>query len=172
MKLTIGTSRLNRLRSSRPGFIEGGVPPPNGGSRGVPPPNGGYSFYWRGVGEGGGGRLVGGDGGGRLVGGEGGGGRLVGDKRSTFPIKDDAGYIGYLTDYEDDMVSDGGCGRDGGRDGGSICSTVTRRRRELLASDSDVSFSNCMMMIITICGLLLLFLFAVSSWGVPPPRRL
>jgi hypothetical protein len=49
---------------------------------------------------------------------------------------------------------------------------VARRRRELLGSDSDVSFSSCMMMIVTICGLLLLFLFAVSSWGVPPPRRL
>ena len=137
MKLTIGTSRLNRLRSSRPGFIEGGVPAVGGG-----------------------------------------GGRLV--RRSTFPVKDDAGYIGYLTDDEDDMVSgDGGSGCGGGCGGGcgsgcgsgSICSTVARRRRELLASESDVSFSNCMMMIIMICGLLLLFLFAVSSWGVPPPRR-
>ena len=118
MKLTIGTSRLDRLRSSRPGFIEGGVLPPNGGN-----------FV-----------------------------RLAGGRRSSFPVKDDAGYIGYLTDDEDDS--------------GGVCSTVARRRRELLGSESDVSFSSCMMMIVTICGLLLLFLFAVSSWGVPPPRRL
>jgi hypothetical protein len=49
---------------------------------------------------------------------------------------------------------------------------IRRRRRELLGSDADVSFSNCMLMMITVCGLLMLFLFAVSPWGVPPPRRL
>jgi hypothetical protein len=79
-------------------------------------------------------------------------------RRSSFPIKDDAGYIGYLTDDEHEVVSGG--------------STVVRRRRELLGSDADVSFSNCMLMMITVCGLLMLFLFAVSPWGVPPPRRL
>ena len=89
-------------------------------------------------------------------------------RRSTFPVKDDAGYIGYLTDDEDNMVSSGGSGGSGGY----LSSTVARRRRELLGSDADVSFSNCMLMMITVCGLLMLFLFAVSPWGVPPPRRL
>jgi hypothetical protein len=79
---------------------------------------------------------------------------------SSFPIKDDAGYIGYLSDDES-----------GGGD--RHCdSTVARRRRELLGSNADVSFSGCLFMMITVCGLLMLFLFAVSPWGVPPPRRL
>jgi hypothetical protein len=82
---------------------------------------------------------------------------------SSFPIKDDAGYIGYLSDDES-----GGGNRDRDRDS----TVVSRRRRELLGSDADVSFSNCMLMMITVCGLLMLFLFAVSPWGVPPPRRL
>jgi hypothetical protein len=78
--------------------------------------------------------------------------------KSSFPIKDDAGYIGYLSDDESDD-----------RDSNVM---IRRRRRELLGSDADVSFSNCMLMMITVCGLLMLFLFAVSPWGVPPPRRL
>jgi hypothetical protein len=78
--------------------------------------------------------------------------------QSSFSIKDDAGYIGYLSDDESDD-----------RDSNVM---IRRRRRELLGSDADVSFSNCMLMMITVCGLLMLFLFAVSPWGVPPPRRL
>ena len=49
---------------------------------------------------------------------------------------------------------------------------VRRRRRELLRTDADISFSGCLFMMITAVGLLFLFLFAVSPWGVPPPRRL
>jgi hypothetical protein len=45
-----------------------------------------------------------------------------------------------------------------------------RRRQELLGS--DMSFSSCLMLFVTVCGLLLLFLFAASPWGIPPPRRL
>lgn len=75
-------------------------------------------------------------------------------RRRSFPLKDDAGYIGYLTDGED-ADSD---------------AEIRRRRRELVGS--DVSFSNCMLMMITVCGLIMLFLFAVSPWGIPPPRRL
>jgi hypothetical protein len=77
-------------------------------------------------------------------------------RRSSFPLKDDAGYIGYLSDDESGVPG----------------STMVSRRRELLGSDADVSFSNCMMLMITVCGLLMLFLFAVSPWGVPPPRQL
>jgi hypothetical protein len=80
-------------------------------------------------------------------------------RRRSFPLKDHAGYIGYLTD-----------GEDAGADAGAEAGEIRRRRRELFGS--DVSFSNCMLMMITVCGLILLFLFAVSPWGVPPPRRL
>jgi hypothetical protein len=55
-------------------------------------------------------------------------------------------------------------------DEGDVLNVVHRRRRELIGS--DISFSDCMFMIITVGGLLMLFLFAVSPWGVPPPRRL
>ena len=115
-------------------------------------------------------RCGGGDGGG----GGGGGGGII-KKRSrpafmeplpsfisssaSFPLKDDAGYIGYLTDDESDSGS-----------GGEVMNIVERRRRQLLGS--DISFSACMLMMIIACGLLMLFLFAVSPWGIPPPRRL
>jgi hypothetical protein len=55
--------------------------------------------------------------------------------------------------------------------GSSISTVVAQRRRELLGSHSDISFSECLFMMITVCGLLMVFLFAVSPWGVPPPRR-
>ena len=140
----------------RPAFMEG-LPPPYGGSYarltsgvvsgGVPPPYGGSK------------RVPASE---DMVSGvEGGGEELMRRRRrsSSFPIKDDAGYIGYLSDDES-----GGGDRDS--------TVVSRRRRELLGSDADVSFSNCMLMMITVGGLLMLFLFAVSPWGVPPPRRL
>ena len=145
---------------SRPAFMEPmpprggpqgvpqGVPPPCDG-KGVPPPYDGNYV-----------RLVEGGGGG----GVGGGGALRMRKiSSSFPLKDDAGYIGYLTD-DDDSGSNSGSSSDEGR------RMVRRRRRELMGS--DISFSSCMFMMIIACGLLMLFLFAVSPWGVPPPRRL
>ena len=119
---------------SRPAFMEPLVGTP-GVPQGVPPPNGGG----------------------------GGGGALRMRKRSSsFPLKDDAGYIGYLTDDDESGSGDEG--------EGDVMSVVDRRRRELMGS--DISFSGCMFMMITVCGLLMLFLFAVSPWGVPPPRRL
>jgi len=140
---------------SRPAFMEPlrnplGVPPPNGG-KGVPPPNGGNYVRLAGAAEGG----DGGD-----VGGGHGSGLRMRRRSSSFPLKDDAGYIGYLSDDES-----GGSGDDGG-----VLRVVDRRRRELIGS--DISFSGCMFMMIMVCGLLMLFLFAVSPWGVPPPRRL
>lgn len=68
-------------------------------------------------------------------------------------FRDDVGYIGYLTDVED---SDGG---------------VRRRRRDLLALDSDVGFSEsvCLFVIVSFVVALFLFLFAASPWGVSPP---
>lgn len=78
---------------------------------------------------------------------------------SSFPLKDDAGYIGYLSDDES-----------GGDASDVMMKVLSRRRRELMGS--DISFSGCMFMMIAACGLLMLFLFAASPWGVPPPRRL
>jgi hypothetical protein len=78
---------------------------------------------------------------------------------ASFPLKDDAGYIGYLTDGEETDA-----------EAEEEEEEIRRRRRELVGS--DVSFSNCMLMMITVCGLIMLFLFAVSPWGIPPPRRL
>ena len=90
------------------------------------------------------------------------------NRSSSFPLKDDAGYIGYLTDDDDD--GENGSSGSGDEGEGDVRSVVDRRRRELMGS--DVSFSSCMFMMITVCGLLMLFLFAASPWGVPPPRRL
>lgn len=80
-------------------------------------------------------------------------------RRSYF--QDNAEYIGYLTDDES------GSGDEGNHNGLNL---ICRRRRELLGN--DMSFSNCLTLFMTIGGLLLLFIFAVSPWGVPPPRRL
>ena len=148
--------------------------------RGVPTPNDGVQLVGGRVGGGGAVRyrwnrlrpafmepLVGGGGrggvgcGGKLVMGRGAGDGLRMRKRSSsFPLKDDAGYIGYLTD-DDESGSSSGSGE------GDVRSVVDRRRRELMGS--DISFSGCMFMMITVCGLLMLFLFAASPWGVPPP---
>jgi len=145
---------------SRPAFMEPlGVPPPRdgnyvrlvGGGQGVPPPRDGYER---------------GDLGGSGGGGGAGGGPLQVMRRSrsssSFPLKDDAGYIGYLSDDE----SVGGSGDEGS----DVMRVVHCRRRELIGS--DISFSGCMFMMIMVGGLLMLFMFAVSPWGVPPPRRL
>ena len=75
-------------------------------------------------------------------------------RSSSFSIKDDAGYIGYLTDDES-----------GSGSGGDVLRVVSRRRRELLGN--DMSFSDCLTLCIMVGGLLLLFIFA---WGVPPPN--
>ena len=49
--------------------------------------------------------------------------------------------------------------------------TVGRRRRELLALDSDISFTSsvCLFVIVTFLVALFSFLVAASPWGVPPP---
>ena len=133
---------------SRPAFMEP-MPPrggPQGVPQGVPPPNGGNYVRLAGGGAGDGGAL-----------------RMIRRRSSSFPLKDDAGYIGYLSDDE----SAGGSGDEGE---GGVMSIVDRRRRELIGS--DISFSGCMLMMITVCGLLMLFIFAASPWGIPPPRRL
>jgi hypothetical protein len=127
--LTGGGAIRYRWNRLRPAFME-----PLGGTpgvpQGVPPPNGGVALQLN-----------------------------KRNRSSSFPLKDDAGYIGYLTDDDESGSSEG-----------DVRSVVDRRRRELMGS--DISFSGCMFMMITVCGLLMLFIFAASPWGVPPPRRL
>lgn len=131
-----GGGGRSRILGTRPLFIE-----PLGVPQGVPPPNGGKGLPSPN------------DGGLQL---------MRRSRSSSFPLKDDAEYIGYLSDDE----SVGGSGDEGG----GVMSIVERRRCELLGS--DISFSGCLLLMITVGGLLLLFMFAVSPWGVPPPRRL
>ena len=94
--------------------------------------------------------------------------RLMRNRTSSFPLKEDAGYIGYLTD--DDESESSGSSESGGDASDVMMKVLNRRRRELMGS--DISFSTCMFMMVAAGGLLLLFLFAASPWGVPPPRRL
>jgi hypothetical protein len=93
----------------------------------------------------------------------GGGGVLRKRRSSAFPIKEDAGYIGYLSDDEGKQTVD-----EEGKEKGDTLSVVSRRRQELLGS--DISFSSCLAILVTVGCLLMLFLFAASPWGVPPPR--
>ena len=132
-------------RSHRPGFMEGvppGVPPPNGANYvrlvegvppGVPPPNGGYGVRVRGDGA--------------L--------RMMRKRPSSFPFNDDAGYIGYLSD--DDTGSGGGSGDEGIS---RSMSMVSRRRRELLGIDGDISFSTCCLLVVMVMMMAL-----VAVWG-------
>ena len=115
-----------------------GVPPPNGGNYirlvegvppGVPPPNSGY-----GVGVRGDGAL-----------------RMMRKRSSSFPIKDDAGYIGYLSDDDES----GGSGDEG------IIGMVSRQRRELLGIDGDISFSMCCLLVVIV----LMMALVVVWWG-------
>jgi hypothetical protein len=81
------------------------------------------------------------------------GGGYVGDggmRRSrSFPIQDDAGYIGYLSDDES-----------GGGGEGIMSMMVTRRRRELLGIDGDISFSMCCLLVVMVMMVAL-----VLVWG-------
>ena len=137
-----GAYRWNRLR---PAFMEG-VPPPNGGNyvrlvegvpRGVPPHNGGY-----GVGVRGDGAL-----------------RMMRKRSSSFPIKDDAGYIGYLSD---DDESGSGSGSGSGDEG--IMGMVRRQRRELLGIDGDISFSMCCLLVVIVLMMSVAVAVAVAVW--------
>jgi hypothetical protein len=118
--------------------------------------------------------------------------RMLRLRRSTFPLKDDAGYIGYLSDDEDEAgpagrssgggsiqttkntpTYDGGGGwgvGDGGVDGGGgggADDLISIRRRELMGS--DISFTETLT-IMVIAGFIMLFILAASPWGIIPPR--
>ena len=161
---TIATGRL--LFEGR--LIEGAPPPPAGGSRGVPAgstegpsyfvrdffgngyncPRGACGIY-RGVACGGGGGVGGGGGGGVRI--------AMSSRSSSFPIRNDAGYIGYLTD-DDERVGSGGGGSGSGDD---IISVVHRRRRELLGP--DISFTMCCLLMVMV------MMVMVMVWGFRPP---
>ena len=124
---------------SRPPFMEPGVPPPHDGVRlavlgrgalgvplGVPPPHDGYER--------------GGGGGGAL--------RMMRRRSSSFPLKDDAGYIGYLSDD------------------GDIMSVVHRRRRELLGP--DISFTMCCLLMLMVMMVVMMVVWGFR-WGFRPP---
>ena len=110
--------------------------------------------------------------------------RMLRLRRSTFPLKDDAGYIGYLSDDEDEAGPAGRNVRSSG--GGSIQTTkntptydggggadevaddlISIRRRELMGS--DISFTETLT-IMVIAGFIMLFILAASPWGIIPPR--
>ena len=115
------------FRHRRPPFMEPGVPPPHDGfglgvPLGVPPPHDGYER--------------GGGGGGAL--------RMMRRMSSSFPIKDDAGYIGYLSDDDD------------------IMSVVHRRRRQLLGP--DISFTMCCLLMVMV-----MMVMVMVVWGFRPP---
>ena len=64
---------------------------------------------------------------------------------SSFPIKDDAGYIGYLSDDESGSES-------GGDASDVMMKVLNRRRRQLMGS--DMSFSGCLFLVIMVALLM------------------
>jgi hypothetical protein len=76
-------------------------------------------------------------------------------RSSSFPLKDDAGYIGYLTD-------EGGSGGSGD----DIMSVVHRRRRELLGP--DISFTMCCLLMVVVMVMVMVIMWGFR-WGFRPP---
>ena len=90
-------------------------------------------------------RLAGGEGGGGVRGGEGGGGII---RRRSSSFQDNVGYIGYLTD---------------GDNSSSVEDIVERRRRELLNTDGDISFSECVAVVVVIVIVNVLLMFGLRA---------
>ena len=78
-------------------------------------------------------------------------------RSSSFPLKDDAGYIGYLSD-------DGGS--DDGGDDNDIMSVVQRRRRHLLGP--DISFTMCCLLMVMVMMVVVMVVWGFR-WGFRPP---
>jgi len=74
-------------------------------------------------------------------------------RSSSFPLKDDAGYIGYLSD-------------EGGSDD-DIMSVVRRRRRELLGP--DISFTMCCLLMLVVMVMAVMVVVWGFRWGFRPP---
>ena len=86
---------------------------------------------------------------------------------SSFPLKDDAGYIGYLTDDDDnDDERCGGGGSGSGSGGDDIISVVHRRRRELLGP--DISFTMCCLLMVMVLMVMAMVVWGFR-WGFRPP---
>jgi hypothetical protein len=85
---------------------------------------------------------------------------LLRKKYASFPIKRDAGYIGYLTDSE----SEGGEGVEGGEGGegggGVLLGMVRDNRRVLLGSDCDFTMTLFVMVVVVI--VMVVFMASVS----------
>jgi hypothetical protein len=71
--------------------------------------------------------------------------KLSSSSSSSFPIKDDAGYIGYLSDDESGSES-------GGDASDVMMKVLNRRRRQLMGS--DMSFSGCLFLVIMVALLM------------------
>ena len=134
---------------SRPPFMEPGVPlgVPLGVPPGVPPPHDGVRLAV--LGRGAPGRGAPGVPLGVPPPHDGYKGHLR--RSSSFPLKDDAGYIGYLSD-------EGGSGAGDG----DIMSVVHRRRRELLGH--DISFTMCCLLMVMV-----MLVVVMVMWGFRPP---
>ena len=90
-------------------------------------------------------------------------------RSSSFPLKDDAGYIGYLSDEEGSGAGDGdgGSGSGSGSGGGDdIMSVVHRRRRELLGP--DISFTMCCLLMVMVMMVVMMVVWGFR-WGFRPP---
>jgi hypothetical protein len=80
-----------------------------------------------------------------------GGGR---NRSSSSLFPDDAQYIGYLSDDERVNIDD---------NDDTLANIVRRRRRELLGTDGDISFSGCLLFVVVVVLL-------VVVWGGSVPR--
>ena len=74
---------------------------------------------------------------------------LLREKYASFPIKDDAGYIGYLTDSDSDNRVD------------ALSRIVRDRRRELLGSDCD--FMMTFFAVVVVVAVVVMATVAVGS---------
>ena len=90
--------------------------------------------------------------------------RLMRNRTSSFPLKEDAGYIGYLTDDDDNDDERGGGSGSGGDD---IISVVHRRRRELLGP--DISFTMCCLLMVMVLMVMVMMVWGGFRWGFRPP---
>ena len=78
-------------------------------------------------------------------------------RSSSFPLNDDAGYIGYLSDEEGSGAGDGG---------DDIMSVVHRRRRQLLGP--DISFTMCCLLMVMVMMVMVMVVWGFR-WGFRPP---
>ena len=89
-----------------------------------------------------------------------GGGR---NRSSSSLFPDDAQYIGYLSDDERVNIDD---------NDDTLANIVRRRRRELLGTDGDISFSGCLLFVVVVVVVVVLVVVwgGVRPPGVPPPN--